>query len=383
MLADNAKRGRHGTIGPKAEKIVWARAAGRCQICNDNLIGHLATASRKASKGYNAHIIGSSNDGPRGDANLSKAMAKDPDNVMLLCDGCHRTVDREERDNYPESRLRRIKAAHEAWISRSVGLRPDSQSHVLRFTNQIAANETAIPVDMCVAAMQAIGKTPATFDPIDLKLGITGRQDRDDLFWAVEPDDLQRFYDERLKGRINSGQIRHISVFGFAPMPLLFKLGQMLPDLHDIEVFSAHREPERSWTWRDGPAEMAPYLVEGAPSGTSVAIKLSITDRISDDRILSAMPGVSPSIWEITCANPRHDVLRTRDDMSHYREVIRTVLNRVKEVYGETAEVSVFPAAPAAACIEFGRCWQPKAHRPMDIFDQVGSEGFVLRLRIE
>lgn len=172
--------------------------------------------NRTANKGYIAHIIGSSEDGPRGNAELSKALAKDPDNVMLLCDGCHRVIDRDESDKHPVEVLRRKKAEHEDWISRSVGLRPASQSHILRFTNQIAANETAIPVDMCIAAMQAIGRTPASFDPIDLKLGIGGQQDDGDLFWAVEPDDLVRFFQERMKGRINSGQYRHISVFGLA-----------------------------------------------------------------------------------------------------------------------------------------------------------------------
>lgn len=377
----NDRKGRHGTPGPKQQNIVWARAAGRCQMCNIDLIGHLIAASRNANKGYIAHIIGSSNDGPRGDAERSAALAKDPTNVMLLCDGCHRVIDREERDKFPESRLRSIKAGHEAWISRSVGLRPASQSHVLRFTNQIAANETSIPLDMCIAAMQAVGKTPASFDPIDLKLGIPGHQDSEDLYWAVEPEDLQRFFNERMKGRINSGQYRHISVFGFAPMPLLMKLGQLLPDLHDIEVFAAHRDP-RSWTWKDEEPAMAPCLIEGPPTGKSVAIKLAITDRISDERILAAMPGSSPSIWEVTCKNPRHEALRTREDMSRFRQVVLMALNRVKEVHGEEAEVSVFPAAPAACCIEFGRCWQAKAHRPMEIFDQVQGAGFVRRLRI-
>jgi len=378
-----AKKGRHGTVDRRAEKIVWARAAGRCQICNDCLIGHLVSGSRTANKGYIAHIIGSSEYGPRGSADLSKALAKDPDNVMLLCDGCHRVIDREQRDKYPEPVLRRRKAEHEAWISRSVGLRPASQSHILRFTNQIAANETAIPIDMCIAAMQAIGRTPASFDPIDLKLGITGQQDDGELFWAIELDDLVKFFEERMRGRINSGQYRHISVFGFAPMPLLMKLGQLLPDVHDVEIFTRHREPEPSWTWREGASEMGSQLIEGRPSGKKVALKLSITDRISDDRVMSAMSGVHLSIWEVTCRTPRHDALRTREDISQFREVVRTAFNRVKEVHGEDAEVFVFPAAPAACCIEFGRCWQPKAHRPMEIFDQVQDRGFVRRLRIE
>lgn len=53
--------------------IVWARAAGRCQFenCNTLLIGHLVAGNRTRNKGYHAHVIADSADGPRGDVVLS------------------------------------------------------------------------------------------------------------------------------------------------------------------------------------------------------------------------------------------------------------------------------------------------------------------------
>lgn len=85
----------------------------------------------------------------------------------------------------------------------------------------------------------------------------------------------------------------------------------------------------------------------------------------------------------MTCAEPGYDVVRTREDLEELGKVVRKTFNRIKEVHGEKAEVFVFPAAPAACCIEFGRVWQPKAHRPMEIYDQVKDLWFVHRLRIE
>lgn len=383
--AVGSKKGRHGDVSGKALNLVWARSAGRCQFenCNEDLTRHLVAASRSANKGYVAHIIGSSAQGPRGDAVRSEAHAKNPDNVMLLCDGCHREIDREHPEAYSEERLRGMKQRHEAWIARAVGLRPDSQSHVLRFTNLIGSNETAIPLDDCFAAMLGIGKTPASAEAIDLKLGIPGHQDTDDLYWAVEPGDLQTFFNRRFEGFFNSGKIRHLSVFGFGPMPLLMKLGQLLPDLLEIDVFARHREPTPSWTWREGSSLFDPFMVEGPSNTKRVAIKLAITDRIADKRVYDAAGSEDLSIWEITCAAPGYDVLKVREDLSKFRAVVRTGFNRIKEVHGEDAEVLVFPAAPAACCIEFARVWQPKAHRPMAIYDQVKDAGFVHRLRIE
>jgi len=231
--------------------------------------------------------------------------------------------------------------------------------------------------------MQGISKTPASSDAIDLKVGISGYHETDDVFWTVEPDELQRFFDKRLDGIFNTGKIRHLSVFGFGPMPLLMKLGRLLPDLHDIDIFSRHREPSPTWRWNDGPSKFNPIVTAGRSCASRVAIKLSITDRISDDRIIAAVGEGDLSIWEITCDDPGYDVISVREDLSRFRKAVRNAFNQIKKVHGEQVEVLVFPAAPASCCIEFGRVWQPKAHRPMDIYDQAKDLGFVRRLRIE
>lgn len=379
------KKGRHGNVTGKALNLVWARSAGRCQLtsCNDDLTRHLIVGSRTANKGYVAHIIGSSADGPRGDPERSEKLAKDPDNVMLLCDACHREIDREHPENYPEDSLRAMKQQHEAWVSRAVGLSAQSQSHILRFTNRIENNETAIPLDDCILAMREIGKTPADIHAIDLKIGLTGHAETDNVYWAAEPGDLQNFFNRKFEGAFNTGKIRHVSVFGFGPMPLLIKLGQLIPDLHDIDVFARHREPTPSWTWKQSPSTFRPIVNKGAPNTKRVAIKLSITDRINDDRIHAVLGHNDLSIWDITCVAPGYDVLSTREDLSAFRKSIRSTFNDIKQIHGDDAEVFVFPAAPAACCIEFGRVWQPKAHLPMEIYDHVKDRGFVQRLRIE
>src|SRR6056297_462181 len=91
----------------KTKRILWAKSAGRCQFqnCNELLIGHLVSGNLGANKGYVAHIIADSVKGPRGDETLSPILANDESNVMLLCDACHREVDRENPDAYPAERL--------------------------------------------------------------------------------------------------------------------------------------------------------------------------------------------------------------------------------------------------------------------------------------
>jgi hypothetical protein len=383
--APSGKTGKKGRIDvpDRVKIIVWARAAGHCQFgsCNRPLIGHLEAGNRNIKKGYVAHIIGASADGPRGDPELSALLAKHPDNVMLLCDGCHTVVDNDPK-GHPAELLRQMKQDKEAWISRVVGLGPDSKSHVLRFSNIVGSNETAIPLDECLAAMRGIGKTPATFEPIDLKIGTSELPDFDSDFWRFEARSLRQACRSRLWGRAASGEIRHLSAFGFGPMPLLMEFGTLIPNHLDVEVFGRIREPSATWTWTDEMPKMKPRLVEGVAGPRRVALKLAITDRIADDRITRVLGIHDLSIWEITCTAPRHDVVRTREDASEYRNVVRTAFNRMKEVHGEDVEVHVFPAAPAVCCVEFGRVWQPKAHAPMEVYDQVDG-AFVRQHRIE
>lgn len=335
------------------------------------------------NRGFVAHVIAASVGGPRGHEVLSERLANDPDNVMLLCHGCHRTVDVVHPDEHPAELLYQMKREHEAWVRRVLDLGTGSQSHVLRFTNRIEANETAIPFDECIRSIMAIGKTPATAVPIDLKLGIPGTTDSEELFWAAEPEDLRRFWETRLMGRFADGTIRHLSIFGFAPMPLLMLLGRLIPDVLEVDVFTRHREPHPTWTWKTEGCGFDPTVIEGEAGPSRVALKVEITDRIADSRITDAVGDKDLSIWSITCRKPGYDVVQTREDLSAFRSKVRQAFNRIKEVHGEDATVMVFPAAPTACCIELGRVWQPKAHRPMDIHDQVQGKGFVRRLRIE
>lgn len=380
----NAPTGRNGEVTGKALNLLWARSGGRCQFdtCKKDLTSHLVSGTRNANKAYVAHMFASSVNGPRGDSQLSKSVAKNVDNAILLCDGCHRVIDRERPNEFSVDRLRKMKIDHEKWVQAVLSLGYDSKSEIVRFTNKIEENETSIPIDMCVEALTGIGKTPAELHPVDLKVGVTDLTDLSDSFWIEEARALRSFFDKRL-GQFSSGRTRHVSVFGFAPMPLLVLFGRLLSDLNDVEVFSRLREPKPSWKWLDEPSKLSPELKEGVSPAGRVALKICITDRISDERVIQSVGDHDLSIWEISCAKPGYDVLRTREDLSLFRMVVRNAFNRIKEVHGEAVDVLVFPAAPAACCIEFGRVWQPKTHRPMRIFDQQKDKGFVDCLRIE
>jgi len=364
---------------------VWAKSAGRCQFknCNIPLIGHLVAGNRGANKGYVAHIIADSPDGPRGDAQLSAKLENEPDNVMLLCDPCHREIDKENPDKYPADLLRVIKREHEEWVQTVLSSGPDSQSHILQFSATIGENRTAVPVDECTNAMMP-QKTPASATPIEIKVRGTHFADNDPNYWQLEIGNLRhQMVAQQIKHRMEKGEIRHLSVFGLAPMPLLIEFGRLISDISDVSVYQLHREPQgQGWKWADDEPPMGLKLSQGRPGPQRVALKLAISANIDDGRITSVL-GEDISIWEITCPTPHNDVMRRQDDLSNYRRLVRQALEQIKEIHGAEANLSIFPAAPVSCAIELGRVWQPKAHLDFDIFDQYGRTGFQHRHRIE
>lgn len=360
------------------------RAAGRCQFTNCRRRLDLDLIAGRAAKNnaYLAHIIASNPGGPRGDPELSHKLADDASNLMLICDAHHREIDDPAtRGDYPVERLREMKRDHERWVDNSLSAGYGSASHVMQVSSPIGPNETAVRFDDCVAAIMP-HRTPASDRALEIKIRGMRHVETDPHYYETEIRNLRDRCAEMIGRRFEGGDIRHLSVFALAPIPLLVELGRLLPDLLSVDVYQPHREPLQRWKWAEDRPPIEFIERRGARRSKRVALKLSISATIIDDRITSVL-GEDVSIWELTCAAPHNDIMRRRGDLSTYRTLLRRILDEIKDQHGADAELSVFPAVPASCAVELGRVWQPKAHLPMNIYDQLSVKaGFVHRRRI-
>ena len=71
----------------------------------------------------------------------------------------------------------------------------------------------------------------------------------------------------------------------------------------------------------------------------------------------SKLPGVGVK----TAQRLTFFILRSPTDLDAFGQLTHGMLNRIKAVYGEQAEIHVFPAIPVSAAVELGRRWMPKA----------------------
>ena len=75
-----------------------------------------ATENDQATQiGEIAHIIGSSENGPRGDDTFPKENLDEYENLILLCPTCHKKIDKQV-NSYSSTYLQKIKDNHEKWI---------------------------------------------------------------------------------------------------------------------------------------------------------------------------------------------------------------------------------------------------------------------------
>ncbi|MBB3951499.1 SAVED domain-containing protein [Aureimonas jatrophae] len=373
------------SIPQKTKTALWARAAGRCQYrgCNEDLVGDLVAGREDGTFGFVAHIVADEPGGPRGDPVRSKKLAKDIGNLMLLCGRHHKQIDVDGKDQHDEDMLLSMKHEHEERMAVLTGIDRSRGSHVVRFLANIGKNEASAAKQDIFDAMRP-ERFPATERTIDLEMTGVTFQDHEEAYWTLQGANLRRQFDAQVRGRIERGEIQHLSVFAIAPQPLLIELGRLLCDIVPARIHQRHREPQ-TWRWQDDQPAIRFAITEcGRVPGGPVALKLALSAEVKDDRI-HAVLGKDANIWSVTVdGTPHNDILRREDDQVVFRQHVRRLLDRIKAVHGEQATINVFPALPVSAAVDVGRVWMPKADLPMRIYDQNrGSGGFFPTLLIE
>lgn len=129
-------------INDKDQKLLWAKAAGRCSICKEVLSVESSSPSSKTLIGQNCHIIGEKLErGPRHKSNLEKKDRNRYPNLILLCSNHHIEIDGDE-EKYTVEYLHQIKSDHEVWVQQSLTENNESPSTKLysHLINYIVVN---------------------------------------------------------------------------------------------------------------------------------------------------------------------------------------------------------------------------------------------------
>jgi hypothetical protein len=283
-------------LPPKIQNVVWGRAAGRCQYagCNALLIGDQISGAADANKAYIGHIVADSADGPRGDPVLSSKLAQDPDNLMLVCDVHHRVFDREMVTEHPAEVLMAMKRRHEDRIRTVTAIDENLGSHVIRYAAKIGTNESPVAIGDLKWSMLP-DRYPVDGGWIDLDLVTLDLPDHEPDYWRTHIRNLRTGFAEKVRGRMERNEIRRLTVFALAPIPLLIELGRQISDIATADVRQLLRDP-KGWKWHPQ-SEPVRFDVSRPPARAGeVALKLEISAPIVNERI-HAVLGANAAVF--------------------------------------------------------------------------------------
>jgi hypothetical protein len=370
-------------IPNEIERLLWARAAGRCEFngCNRILFESPIT-KESVNISEKAHIYSFSQDGPRGWGPFitNKKKLNDISNLMLVCHDCHVTIDQDKSgERYSAELLIKWKLQHEQRVRLVTGINPSRRSHVILYWSNIGKQDSPVQEDAAFEAMFP-DRYPAEDRAINLSMSWT-LEDKKENYWKVEAEHLNQVFDKDIKPRILESDPCHFSLFTLAQQPLLILLGTLFTDKVPVDVYQLHREP-RTWKWQSHPEGF--YFKVNKPESfeNEPALIISLSDRISPDRVTRIVPR-NVSIWELTIGNPHNDFLRSQAQISMFRDTLRKLFVAIKEAHGQSRPLSIFPAMPVACAVELGRVRMPKADMPWVIYDQNNEAGgFIKTLTI-
>jgi hypothetical protein len=367
----------------KIEKELWVRAAGRCELKTCNRLLFVSSVTKAPiNHAEMAHIWPFSDRGPRGGTGDKPSNVDGIDNLMLLCAACHKEID-DDKDGvrFSLDLLRRWKREHEDRIRRVTGIDPLNGSHVLIYCAGIDGDRLRINPNDANAALFSLDMFPADENPMIIQM-TSEEKDSDSEYWRREDSDLVKAFERRVEDLFSRPEFTHLSVFARAPMPLMIRLGSLISDKINTQIYQLHREPVQTWAWprsSDGKTKFS--LVEPAGSQQQPVLILSLSAEISKDRI-HAVLGHEVSIWVFRSEIPNPEIIKSPCDLSAFREAIRKAIIRIDQVHGKVP-LSIFPAMPVSCAVEMGRIRFSKADMPWVIYDHNNKrEGFIRALDI-
>ncbi len=343
------------------KNLLVFRAGGRCEFdgCNKDLSVDGVTKLKFNAKQF-AHIIADSPDGPRGRPDSLK-YAKDINNIMLMCPEHHKLID-EDVDTFSVEFLDAMKKKHEDRVRTLLSIQSEKQRVVVLYKANIGSLASCITNEIVQEALWPEYYPQYNF-PIELGYNNSSIYENDSAFWSHEKSNLENQVKDKVTRLIETNKISKIALFALAPMPLLVRLGTLLPAMYDVKVYQKHREPD-TWRWSSAQALEEFELKHPENMSGESCLVFSISANIRK-RVEKLFPNAS--IWEITVPNPRLDYLQTEDQLSAFRQITRMAFKEIKD--SGKQDVKVFMAMPNACAVEVGRVWMPKADLPMHLYD--------------
>lgn len=234
-------------------------------------------------------------------------------------------------------RLRKIKHAHEDWVRRMSGLDRNRGTAVVRMIGAVRGNAVELSRPTASAAVlnsdDRFPEFPLSYEQYGFEIDLRHLPgEGTEMYWTTAKAAIDEVIEHKLKEAVRHEDVRHLSVFAFARLPLLVYLGSRLDDTYEVALYQRHRSTE-AWAWPESTAtvefKVESQPAEGAPSAGAVLV-LNISGTIQPDELppeLSTLPRlVVAPVGEI----PGVDIIDSPDALYAFIRTVRTLLSQLE-----------------------------------------------------
>ncbi len=388
--------GRAGEVSAATARTVCTRAAWRCQFdgCGKNLSEHALTGAA-GNFSYLAHIVAASPQGPRGSDADSARLADDPDNILLLCDGCHRLIDRVEPDTYKVDVLRDMRQRSVLRVRELLDSLEFDEYSVLTVIGDISGQNSVFDEAEAHRAMRANRMRPARGThsflrgPMDQPINTTAAH------WQAQRESMEQDLASLktwLNGASRGGHApERLAVFPLHNTSKLVLAGRVVGEARTVRLFQFRRDlaggVENQWDWPpDVPSpEDDMFCLEGPESTAEIAEGTLLY-------FLSDMPPDLPEhllslpTWRLSAKTPGRGVINHPASLDRVASLVDDVLTGVERL--GLSRLHVVAIAPASALFRLGQKLQARHHVKTTLYersqrpDDQGRQPFVQTLEI-
>ncbi len=348
---------------PETVKLqLWVKSAGRCEFkgCNKPIWHNKLTLSA-GNFAEMAHIIGSSKEGPRG-GEESEVLQVDFANLMLMCKDCHKEIDANP-EKYSIQILKKWKAEHENRIEIQTSYPEDINKSTVVICS-VNIGDRSVPINMEAIKNAMFPKYPVDFKGIKIEESEFDREGEGQEWQFFAKKKIKKKIERALEEGADDIKIKHLSIFGIAPMPLLFYLGKCIGDAIPCDIYQSHRNIEntsKTWNWQELQNDLdIPFLVTCEQEGqTSIVIlKLALSDYLKEEKYSTLLKD-NYSVYQITIKEPTPHFIKSKRQLELFSYEYRKLLNKIQTKHGANCTILILPAVPVSIAIECGRVLLP------------------------
>ncbi|HQC54433.1 MAG TPA: SAVED domain-containing protein [Clostridia bacterium] len=364
-------------IKNSVEKMLWAMSAGRCEKCGRLIYQH-PLSKVMGNFSQIAHNLPVSDKGKRAEYKIKMISTNmdinDIQNLLLLCYDCHHEIDFVHPEDYPPDVLLKLKNDFEEFVVKTTNIERIIPTLVLKYSPNLHGRKMMINTEI----QKALVPKKAMDDDIDLTLKDSSYGVEDPIYWELEEKNLIRSFEKRVIPAIENYRsgFLNISVFAIGPIPLLVKLGDLLSNKQNIDVYQLKKSPA-TWDWEISENQTT-YIVNYIQENKNpkkVILILSLSGQIKKEEVQSVTSWENAIVVEVKPDHEQYDdYLRNKTQLENFVHCYQVLKEDLRKKCTNDTKIHVFAAVPASVAIEIGRHRNNTVDLPLVVYNYTNKK---------